>query len=92
MFGYQLTQPPRSIARFPFFGAAAAGRVLTVEQGADRSIKVIRSTDVLRISTCTSQEGLHATATVGDRLVSDLYLGFDYEVESPTCPNYGKRR
>lgn len=33
-------------------------------------------------------EGFHVIDEVGRKVVSDLYYGFDCEVEKPTCISY----
>lgn len=85
VFRYRLTQPPRLTNRLPFIGVTIVGNAIKVEQTAGRSLKVKLSDGVLTVRSCTSQEGLHVVGKLGARPASDLYLGFNYEVESPTC-------
>jgi hypothetical protein len=85
VFGYRMKQVAESIGKAPFVGAAVVGRSLKVEQANTQSLRVSVPKQSLTISTCTSQEGLHVVTKSGRKVLSDLYLGFDYEVANPTC-------
>ncbi len=87
VFTYRLSQPPRLANKSPFFGAATAGPKLTVKQLDAETLQVKSRTGSFTVSKCTSQEGIHATKKTGVAVVADLYLGFDYQVEKPTCPS-----
>jgi hypothetical protein len=88
VFTYELLEAPALTVKTPFFGAAVAGSKLTVKQVNAETLKV-RSRDAsFVVSQCTSQEGMHAIRKVSAEVVADLYFGFDYQVESPTCRNH----
>jgi hypothetical protein len=87
VFTYELLKAPALTVKTPFFGAAVAGSKLTVKQINTETLKV-RSRDAsFVVNKCTSQEGMHAITKASADVVADLYLGFDYQVESPTCRN-----
>jgi hypothetical protein len=86
VFSYKLLSPLRLKDKVPFVGAAVVGHGVKVQQRTrNSSLKVASPAGTLTVRTCTSQEGLHVLGESGARLVSDLYVGFDYEVETPTC-------
>ena len=58
---------------------------MSVGQVADQSLEIKVPTGVVTVRACTSQEGLHVIGKLGSRIISDLYLGFDYQVENPSC-------
>ena len=87
VFSYRLLNPPRLYSKTPFLGAAAAGQTLMVQQPNATTLKIRSRTGSLTVTTCTSQEGLHAVSKAGTEVIADLYFGFDYEVENPTCPS-----
>jgi len=84
-FRYRLTKQPHLSSKAPFLGMGVIGYALQVEQSADKSLKATSPSGALTIRSCTSQEGLHALGESGAQLVSDLYFGFGYSVERPTC-------
>lgn len=71
--------------RRPFFGIAAVGKGISVLQLRDKSIRVRSAAGKFSAFSCTSAEGLHVYGSVGSKKMSDLYLGFDYSIESPSC-------
>jgi len=84
-FRYRLTKQPHLSSKAPFLGIGVIGHALQVKQKPDKSLKVTSPDGVLIIRSCTSQEGLHVRGESDAQLLSDLYLGFDYSVEDPTC-------
>lgn len=87
VFSYRLLNPPRLDSKTPFLGAAAVGHALVVQQFNAETLTIRSRTGSLTVTTCTSREGLHAVSKAGTEVTADLYLGFDYEVENPTCPS-----
>jgi hypothetical protein len=84
-FAYRLG-PAAPNMRRPFFGIAAVGKGISISQLRDKSIRVRSAAGKFSAFSCTSAEGLHVYGSVGSKKVSDLYLGFDYSIESPSCP------
>jgi hypothetical protein len=85
IFRYRLKQQPKSIGDAPFLGVAIVGETMKIEQTEIQSLSVKLIDQNLTVRSCTSLEGLHVIGEVGGKIVSDLYYGFDYEVEKPTC-------
>lgn len=85
VFTYKLLKAPALAVTTPFFGAAVAGRKLTVKQIDAETLKVRSRDKSFMLNKCTSQKGVHAIRKASDEVVADLYFGFDYQVESPTC-------
>ena len=81
-----LSSPPR-----PFAGIAVIGTNVGVSQRRDSSLRAESAAGAFSASSCTSAEGIHVYVATGARNVSDLYLGFDYPIESPSCPEVGER-
>jgi hypothetical protein len=82
---YRLTKRPPVSSKAPFLGMGVIGHAVQVEQSADKSLNVTSQDGRLTIRSCISQEGLHVRGESDARLLSDLYFGFDYTVENPTC-------
>jgi hypothetical protein len=85
IFRYRLKQQPKSIGADPFLGVFIVGETLKIEQTAIQSLIVKLIEGNLTVRSCTSLEGFHVIGEAGGKIVSDLYYGFDYEVEKPTC-------
>lgn len=84
-FVYKLTQPVGAAGSVPFLGVAVIGTKMNVSQRLDNSIRVHSPTGRFAARACTSEEGLHVYGGTGANTISDLYIGFDYQVEFPTC-------
>ena len=84
-FVYKLTQTVRTAGSVPFLGVAVIGTKMNVSQRLDKSIRVHSPAGRAAAWSCTSDEGLHVYGDTGTTTISDLYVGFDYQVESPTC-------
>jgi hypothetical protein len=82
---YRLTKQPSISSKAPFPGMGVIGRAVQVEQSADKSLKVTSPDGRLTLRSCISQEGLHVRGESDAQLLSDLYFGFDYSAENPTC-------
>jgi hypothetical protein len=85
IYRYRLKQQPKSIGAAPFLGVAIVGGSIKIKQTATQSFRVPSIDGTLTVRSCTSLEGFHVIGEVGGKIVSDLYYGFDYEVEKPTC-------
>lgn len=85
IYRYRLKQQPKSIGAAPFLGMAVVGEEKNIDQTATKSLSVKLIDETLTVRSCTSLEGFHVIGEVGGKVVSDLYYGFDYEVENPTC-------
>ncbi|MDO8990619.1 MAG: hypothetical protein Q7U91_13415 [Sideroxyarcus sp.] len=85
IYRYRLKQQPKSIGAAPFIGVAVVGESAKIKQSATQSFSVKLIDGPLTVRSCTSLEGFHVIGEVGGKVVSDLYYGFDYEVEKPTC-------
>lgn len=86
VFTYKMLKAPALAVKTPFFSAAVAGRKLTVKQISDETLIVRSHDESFVVNKCTSQEGMHAIRKAGADVVADLYFGFDFQVEKPTCP------
>ena len=82
---YRLGTPLKSEVGTPFFGIAVVGARMKVRQVADRSLVVRSAHHRIMIRSCTSEEGLHVIDSEGTNVLSDLYFGFEYQLEHPTC-------
>jgi hypothetical protein len=60
------------------------GRTAT-RAGANQTLLSGARSGTVTVSSCTGREGLNVMARKGTAKVSDLYFGFGYEIESPTC-------
>ncbi len=85
IYRYRLKQQPKSIGAAPFLGVAVVGEPINIIQTATQSFSIKSIDGTLTVRSCTSLEGFHVIGEVGGKIVSDLYYGFDYEVEQPTC-------
>lgn len=85
LFRYRLKQQPKSIGAAPFLGVAVIGESMKIQQTVTQSLNVKLIGRTLTVRSCTSQEGFHVIGEEGGKVVSDLYYGFDYQVEKPTC-------
>jgi hypothetical protein len=85
IFRYRLKQQPKFIGSAPFLGIAIVGEAMKIEQTVTQSLDLKLIDGNLNVRSCTSLEGFHVIGETGGKIVSDLYYGFDYEVEKPTC-------
>ena len=74
-----------------FAGIAVIGTTVGVSQRRGGSLRAESAAGAFSASSCTSAEGFHVHVATGARKVADLYLGFDYAIESPSCPKVGSR-
>ena len=89
IFSYRLLNPPSFDSEAPFLGAAgtaSTGDSLAARRSNPEAVTIRSRTGNLTVTTCIGQEGFHVFGNEGARVVAELYVAFDYEVGSPTCP------
>jgi hypothetical protein len=81
---YKLNRPITLKINSPFIGSAVVGAG-RIRQLPDQALQIGPRIGGEIVRSCTSQEGVHVLKFDAKGVVSDLYLGLDYEVESPSC-------
>jgi hypothetical protein len=82
---YRLAKRLRMATDEIFLGTAMINGRTATRAGANHALLSGTRSGTVTVSSCTGREGLNVMARKGTVKVSDFYLGFGYEIESPTC-------
>jgi hypothetical protein len=82
---YRLAKPLRIATDEIFLGTAMVNGRTATRAGANQTLLSGTRSAAVTVSSCTGREGLTVVALKGTAKVSELYFGFGYEIESPTC-------
>lgn len=88
---YRLTLKGVS-APLPFIGLAVIGRSASVTADGHWRLKTTAGASATELSLCTSPEGVHVHSRSGAKAQDHLYLYLGYDLDNPTCDQFGSIR
>jgi len=91
LYRYRLSLKEVS-APLPFIGIAAIGRNANITVNGHWRLTTHTDTSSTDLSLCTSTEGVHVQSKSSVKTQDHLYLYLGYDLDNPTCDQYGSIR
>lgn len=91
LYRYRLSLKEVS-APLPFIGLAAIGLNTSIAANGHWRLNARTGSSSTDLSLCTSREGVHVQRKSGEKTQDHLYLYLGYDLDNPTCDQYGSIR